>query len=351
MINKIGKFLGMRTSTKSEVIVYYDETRGLRGINSKGHAFLFIPYKSTIKQETPLFGMREKCIFPRQLLYDKVVEVRSKYDAFYRFHFKEISGKKWTKYNVAEKEIIEVSIDALRYKNPKIFELPLGCKLAIIFYHKPRDLSLYGGSRKEKVLRYDETLMRILLKGAVHFVYDKDSTVEILKIISDGDPHHRKLSNDRILQRLIEDNLLGRGSLREYVTISQNAEIIQQTSQHKKYKERSEEFINANMLQLSDMLLGGVICSCYRGANFCNVSPPIDHRVEDKKTIIAYSIKEMLDKRKRGRNFIYSSHYKSFSLSRAFIDSGMWKFENITTKEVTINPDTLQISLFELSGL
>ena len=351
MINKIGKFSGMKTSTKSEVIIYHDQTKGFANTNFRGHVFLFVPYKLTLTEKTPLFGIREKCIFSKQLLFEEINEVRAKCDAIHKFHFTNISGKIWSKNNTAEKEVMAVCQDALKIRNTEIISCPICCKLAIIFYSASSDLDLYSGDKKEKKLRYDEILMRILLKGAVHFLYDKDNKVEIIKIISDGDPYHRKLSTDRILQRLIDDDLLGKGPLREYVTISENAEIIQLTSQHKNYKEKSEEFINANMLQLADMLLGSVIFSCYKGINVCNASPTIDCEVEDKKAIIAYPIKEMLDKRKRGRNFIYSSHYKSFSLSKAFIDSGMWKFENITTKEVTINPDTLQISLFELSEL
>ncbi len=349
MINKIGKFLGMKTSTKNEVIVYHDVTKLFKNRNLKGHIFLFIPYKLTIKQETPLFGMREKYKFPRQSLYDKVAEVRSRYDAFHRFHFKTISGKKWTKYNVAEKKIVEIGVEALKSKDSRIIGSLLSCKLAIIFYPKSHDLSLYGGDdKKEKKLRYDETLMRMLLKGAVHFLYDDNNKVEILKIISDGDPYHRELSSDRVLWPLIVDDLLGISPLREYAEISKNAEIIQQHSQHKEYKENSEEFINANMLQLADMLLGSVIYSCYKGINVCNISPSVDCEIEDKKAIIAYSVKEMLDKRKRGRNFVYSSHYKSFSLSKGFIDSGTWKFENVMTKEFEIDPDSYQVSLFDL---
>lgn len=58
-------------------------------------------------------------------------------------------------------------------------------------------------------MRFNETILRMLLKGAVHYLYDEDNKVKILKIITDGKPYHRKLSEDRIVWRLIEQSLSG----------------------------------------------------------------------------------------------------------------------------------------------
>jgi len=56
----------------------------------------------------------------------------------------------------------------------------------------------------------------------------------------------------------------------------------------------------------------------------------------------------MLDKRKRGRNFEYSGHYKSFTISKAYIKDGKWEFKNIMSQEIKINMSTGQITLFDL---
>ncbi|MGB3478755.1 MAG: hypothetical protein WBB67_06310 [bacterium] len=93
MINKIGKFLGMRTSTKSEVIIYHDQTKGFANTNFRGHVFLFVPYKLTFTEKTPLFGIREKRIFSKQLLFEEISKVRTKCNAIHKFHFTDISGK------------------------------------------------------------------------------------------------------------------------------------------------------------------------------------------------------------------------------------------------------------------
>ena len=331
--------------TYSRVIVYHDETKKIENTNLYGHILLFIPAYLKIEKYGTLFEDIVEDYRPVIEFYEKVVEIRKKYGANHKFHFNKIprSGK-WTKYNQCEKEFVELGIDALKTKRNSIFTHPLFFKMAIIFYPLST-LNMYGGDKKEKRLRYHETLFRMLLKGAIHYLYDEQNHVEILKIISDGKPYHRKLSEDRILWKLIIDDFIGEHPLREYVTISPNCEIIHQSSNHKDFNEDTEEYIHAHMLQLSDMLLGCVIHSCYKGLRIQKSSPSIGQEVKDKRGIIVLPVKDMLDKRKRGRNFKYSSHYKSFSLSLASLRNGSWNFENIMTKTIKIVPDAKQLTL------
>jgi len=337
----------MNEKIYSEVVVYHDETKRIENTNLKGQILLFIHKKLVIEREGTLFGDMKETYNPLDKIYDAIKNIRKIYKADHKFHFNRISkAGKWTKYNQAEKEFMEVAIEALKSKGNKVFSNPLFCKIAIIFYPMTH-LNLYGGDKKEKILRYHETLLRILLKGAVHYLYDEYHSVKILKIISDGEPYHRKLSDDRILWRLIVDDLIGQSPLRDYVTISPTSEIVHQSSQHKDFEEDTEEYIHANMLQLADMLLGSVIHSCYKGIKITPKEPTIGEKVVDKRGIISFPVKEMIDKRKRGRNFRYSSHYKSFSLSKAEIINGEWVFENIMAKEIEIIPDGRQINLFD----
>lgn len=341
----------MINQTVSVVFVYHDETKGIVEGNLKAHIFLFVPSEFRTKRSGTLFGNEEECINCNKLLYNKIIEVRKKYSKeLHKFHFTDISGKKWTKYDIAEQEIVKVGVDALRNKNSLLFRSPLCCRIAIIFYNNPASFELYGGdSKAEKKLRYNETLMRMLLKGAVHYLYDNNNKVKICKIVTDGEPYHRKISEERVLWTLLTDDLLGRSPLRNYVSIPDNAEIIHQDSHHKNYEVNSEPYIHANMLQLADMMLGSICCSCYKGVKVVISPLRIDSRVENKKGIIASPIKEMLDKRKRGKNFRHSSHYRSFTISRAFIENKLWEFENIMTKEVQITPETNQLNLFDLA--
>jgi len=335
--------------TYSRIIVYHDETKKIENTDLYGHILLFVPAYLKIEKYGTLFGDIVEDYKTIIEFYEKVVEIREKYGANHKFHFNRIprSGK-WTKYNQCEREFVKLGIDALKTKRSSMFRHLLLFKMAIIFYPLST-LNMYSGDRKEKRLRYHETLFRMLLKGAVHYLYDEQNQVEITKIISDGDPYHRKLSEDRILWQLIIDNFIGERPLRDYVKISPNCEIVHQSSNHKDFDKNSEEYMNANMLQLSDMLLGCVIHSCYKGLQIPKIPPSIGQPVKDKRGIIALPVKEMLDKRKRGRSFKYSSHYKSFSLSLASLVNENWKFESIMTKEIEIVPDVKQLTLLNIS--
>lgn len=98
--------------------------------------------------------------------------------------------------------------------------------------------------------------------------------------------------------------------------ISKDAELIHLNSNRRNYNEESEEYQHANMLQLTDMFLGCVIHCCFKDAKIMNINPKIGNLIEDKKGIIAYSVKEMLDKRKRSSRFKNSSHYRAFTISK-----------------------------------
>lgn len=326
----------MERSIESEVIVFHDETRKAGEEKLNGHVLFFVPIKAIVKESGGLFEPQESLIEPLKNLIEEMEKIRTDFRAYHKFHFSKISGKKWGNSNCAEKRVVEIGVNYLRQS--KYF-----CKLGIIFYEHPRPehIENYGGNDKnEQELRFGETLLRMLLKGTVHYLYDKSHKVKILKIITDGQPHHRKLSEFRILKKLKED-------VREYVEIPEDAELLHLSSNHRDYDKCSEEYVYANMLQLADMLLGCLIHSCLKDANIRNINPRINDNVEDKKGIIAFSVKEMLDKRKRGSGFKNSSHYKAFTISKAYIKNGEWQFENIITKEINM-ANNGQLCIFDI---
>jgi len=321
---------------KSEVIVYHDETKNAGESRLKGHVLLFVPVKVIIEETGGLFGGNLTEIKTLSNLLEDIKTIKQEFKADHKFHFSEISGKKWAKRNYADKKIVESGVKYLR--QTKYF-----CKLGIIFYEQPTKNQIigYGGKTKnEKKLRFDETLLRMLLKGAVHYLYNNNHRIRISKIVSDGQPYRRKLSELRIIDRLIIE-------VRDYVEISEGAELIHLSSDHKRYELDSEEYQHANMLQLADMLLGSTIHSCLRESKVEKEVPQIGDFVEDKKGIIAYPMKEMLDKRKRGNGFKNSSHYKAFTISKAFIKNDGWGFENVRTKEISIS-DIGQLTLLDV---
>jgi len=335
----------------NDIIVYHDETYLPYRGKLRGHIFLFVPIQIVEESYLPLFGKDRIVIYPSKIIYKEIKKIRKGFGVTHKFHFSNIGGMKWSKENMAERGLIDIGVEALKQRHVSHFNHPLFCKIAIIFYPNPRDLSGYqSSSKKENLLRYDETLMRILLKGAVHLLYNVGNVIKVLNIFCDGEPHHRKFSEDRVLKKLVFDKYLGITQLRDYVIITEDTSIIHLNSNHRYYDEDSEEYIHANFLQLADMMLGAVINCCFKKSEYIKRIPKIGQQIDDKRCVIAFPVKEMLDKRKRGRGFVNSGHYKTFSLSAAEIVEGIWKFNDINTKEITISSDSDNLTLIELDS-
>jgi len=324
----------MNKIIESDVIVYHDET-GITG-KIKGHVLLFVPVITTVKETGGLFGDHQFQVRPLINLFREIENIRAEFKTDHKFHFSEISGKKWANRNNADKKLVETGVRYLKQNRGY-------CKLGIIFYENPdpRQIENYGGKdKKERELRFGETILRMLLKGTVHYLYNTNHRVRILKIFTDGQPYHRKLDEFRILERLMDN-------IREYVEIFPDAELIHLSSSHREHDRDSEEYMHANLLQLADMLLGCSICSCLKDTEVSDANPRIHDIIKDKKGILAYPVKEMLDKRKRGKGFRNSSHYRAFTISKAYPKDTGWEFESVMTKEVNIS-NTGQLTLLTL---
>ncbi len=335
----------------NQVVIYHDETKDVAGRNFKGHILYFVPVKLTVATHTPLFGFDVNEYSPQQLLYEKVNGFRNKYSCDGKLHFSQLSGKSWKKYDFAYRHSVDVAIDSLRHKHQKEFPYPLNCKMAVIFYPKGADWSIYGGdSKKEQKLRHDETLLRMLLKGAAHFLYDENNQVEVKGIVTDGSPSHRNLNENRIIHKLTYGNPTGNSPLRNYVSFSSDSKISHLPSNHKDYEHASDEHRAANLLQITDLLLGAVMRSCYYGIKQQQRLPNIGDECE-KRDIISYPMKEMLDKQKRGGGFVNSGHFKSFTISEVNFSKDEVNFREVSSKDLSIlDEDSNQISLFPKSG-
>jgi len=328
-----------------DVIIYHDETSDAGPGSLKGHVLLWVPTALHVKSETPLFGVEETTVNSADMLYDGIINIRTKHDFNRQFHFCDISGTKWTKYDVPVHEVASIAVDALRSKRPNVFKFPLCCKVAVLFYRKKADLSMYGGSiGKEQHMRHNETVLRMLLKGAAHYLYDDDNQVQINNIITDGEPNHRNLDQARILWQLLFDEGQGRNPLRDYVSFSRDATIEHIPSNHRKHVIGSQNYINANFLQIADMLLGGVIHSCQKECHE-QEPPPLGSTLDSKRDIVTTPIKQMLDKTSRGSEFKHSGHYNSFTVSEVEFDKKNILFRKINPCHVDLPLALLQQEL------
>lgn len=316
-----------------EVIVYHDETKAAGGGRLRGHVLLFVPRKLIRKKSTPLFGEEVVEYRPLGEINRRIATIRSDHQLTTKLHFNEISGQRWGGYDLGTRLVVEAGVHALKHKNPSMFSQSPCCKLAVIFYPKSPDLARYGGSeKKEKEMRYDETMMRLLLKGALHYLYGPSDRVVVRGIISDGQPQHRLFDVNRVAKRVLFDGIEGKAELREYAKFSNTFAIKQLPSDHRLYELSSHNHVHANLLQLADLLLGSVIRCCYAETAQCETTPALGSTAFKKKDVIAYPIRAMLEKAHRGPGFRHSSHYRAFSVSKVSFRSESVDFTSVTTQ-------------------
>ena len=330
--------------SRSQVVIYHDETKSVSGRNFKGHILFFVPKSLISLSHTPLFGTDKIEYSSQQMLFREVNLACKKYSCDGKLHFNQISGKRWSKYDYAYYESVALSIDALRHKFQKRFSYPLQCKVAVLFYPKGADWSIYGGhDRKEEKLRHDETVLRILLKGASHYLYDDNNQIEIENFYTDGYSAHRTMSEERILWKLTYDEVFGRVPLRNYVSFNPNASLIHLPSNHRKYSPKTDEYIHARLLQVTDLLLGSVMRSCYVGIATKTRLPQIGDTCK-KRDIISQPVRDMLKKKERGLGFQYSGHHKSFTVNQVEFNPDGISFREVQPFDIKIQDvDSLQL--------
>jgi hypothetical protein len=296
----------------SKCLIFHDESKGVKGDDIWAHVLFFVPEPSEPILLQKLWQTRRNCGCINN-----------------RLHFTGMSGSKISSADGSKaiKSWLELGVEALKNKDSSIFKPALNCKLGVIFFSAPLNTHLYGGNRGEKKIRYFETVLRMLLKGCAHALYDTQNKLVIKGIITDGFSWHRSLNEFRIIQQLTSE-------VRSYVAIDNNASIEEISSNHK--SDVCSDKDKAQFLQLTDLFLGSVINSCYRNLVFgC------------KKEIIIRPIKEMLDKRKRGKFFLKSSHYRSFNLSIAKVINGRWNFQTVYTKDIVFEDNQLKLFDFK----
>jgi hypothetical protein len=315
----------------SRVIIFHDET-GDSGIhNSKGHVLLFVPVNHVITASTPMFGEERFEYSPFDKFLGKLTEIRATYKLIdQKLHFTDIAGTKWTWFDLGKRLVVEAIVDALRHKRADLFDCPLCFKVAVMIYPKKSDLSLYGGAdRQEKGLRHKETILRIMLKGAAHYLYGDQHNVIIEQIVSDGLPDHRELSESRIIGQLYYEDLADRKPLRDYISFAPQAAITHVLSDHKEYQAEIKKAKLSHFLQIADYSLGAGLRALDPACDVWKTPPQLQAQVAHKKNIIAYPFRDMLMKSRRGKAFQRSGHYRSFAFSEVSFASGKISFRSL----------------------
>lgn len=328
----------------SEVIVYHDETE-IVGQRCRGHVLFFVPRRIVVREEGTLFGTLETEHSPWASLGRKLDGLRESYNLDQKFHFSDLSGKKWCRCDEGTRAVISAGVEALRSSGGNEFRPPLNCKLGVILYPGSCRPGLFAGDKQERQYRYEETALRILLKGALHYLYGTEAPVRVVEIIADGTPAHRVLDADRVLVQILRDERSGRTALRDYVDLAFNTPIRHLSSDHKDHAEGSAERVHASILQVADLLLGSAVRACTLGVPSVVPVPRLGDCGVSKKDVIAYPVGEMLRKADRGAGFTKSGHYRSFTLSKMRFERGKPVFEKLDP--MRRDPGSTCPSLFE----
>ena len=262
----------------------------------------------------------------RTLLLNELKDSRRRWSRETKLHFNEFSGARWSPAERCANHWLKLGVEALRHKGmTSPFSGPLSCKLGVILFDKRShvELNRFGGDRKERRVRWTETLVRILLTGVIRFCYESERTVCIEGIVTDGAPYHRSLSECRILERLKE-------RLGPLVTIAPGASIRHVFSDHRDNKCSSED--DAQLLQLVDLLLGSVV------SHAANIHP-----IGSKKERLRHAVSDMLTKESRGSGFAASGHYRAYSIFQARIENGEWIFNPIPVASLQTTAQQLRL--------
>jgi hypothetical protein len=297
-----------------QVTVYHDETR-VSG--QRGHCLLFVPSLLTKTNVLPLFGTSVHESSPAELFLGQLKEIRERFRLTQKkVHFTDISGSKWTIFDLGVRIIADLLVDALRHRKCAQFSSPLCFKLAVMLYPETGELRMYGGgSEQEQQLRHDETVLRMLLKGASHFLYSANDPVVVRRIVSDGEPYHRHLDRSRVVEQLYVEEIAGRSPLRGYVEFAEDCVISHVSSDHKDYKPDTQDSADAHFLQMADLLLGTAIRARQSPTQRWDTAPNVGSRVASKKDVVTHPVRGMLSKRTRGRAFEQSGHYRAFTFN------------------------------------
>jgi len=296
-----------------ECLVYHDESKRVLDDRVWAHGLLFVPESARVE------------LLKR--LYESINKHNCENNSL---HFAEISGKKICAQDgsIVIRDWVNYGVEALRRKGSTIFRPALNCKLGIIIFNTAVPLDPYGGNTEgERKLRYFETVLRMLLKGCAHYLYDENNRLRIKGIITDGNSWHRKMNAVRILRPLLTET-------RNFVEIDRQAYIEAVPKDH--CAPDCVDRDSAHLLKLIDQLIGCVVQSCFRQLSF-----------GQKKEIIARPVREMLDKRNRGRNFRASGHYKQFTISYAQLINKQWRFKQIDARAVSHEGNQLILPEFD----
>lgn len=341
----------MKPYARLRVWLYHDETKKAELPTGKRHAhgILVVPETLTLEwplEESPLFGevkSPSQQLSPREVFLSRVQAIRTGVEYDGELHTSKMTGKQWGKREECGRRVLDLSCDFLRHKGPN-GELPYPFfRFGALFFppNTPYLREFYSGDDPEKRLKYFETLMRIAVKGVLHYGYTgldhvfASVEVEVHGLVVDGDEHlHRLIDEQRVIERL-------RPELRPGLSIAPRFEIRAVDSNPSVYAEGSREYGDSELLQVTDLFLGAtrfIADGTYQGlCPSAGMVPAMYKKLGSRSEKMAYVyqpfcsvLRKSAERRQHSlASWQNSGHYRSFTASHAEPLGEGWQFSSI----------------------
>lgn len=241
----------MPLKSASSVIAFCDETE-INGRPALG--IVLIPHHIAIQSGARVISER----WPGQEIVRLAEEIREESGIEKRFHFGGMSGRKWSRRDEALSHLVTglaPSFDPLARCSPYDY---VGCKAAVCRYEIPQDRSAWRGNGSETKIAVTESVLRSCIKGALKRFYSPDHRVLLSGVVYDNRPHARPLSAQRVVHRIVDEEVCGGRVLGSHIRIATGSALTfkQPSSDHTGYMRGSREYQWANQLQVVDVVLG-----------------------------------------------------------------------------------------------
>jgi len=333
-----------------KVWLHHDETKDAETEGGKRHAhgILVVPEELVLewpRESLPLIEIEQRSlpIASRERFLREVARLRSEVGYGGELHASEMRGRQWGKREACGVRVLDLACEHLRHKGPD-GELPAPFfRFGALFFppKTPRLRDYYSGDDAEKALKYLETLMRMAIKGVLHYGFTglervfAGVEVEVLGLVLDGDEHLRRpLDQARVIERL-------RGELRPGLTIASDFELRAVDSNPRRHSPGTRDHGDSELLQITDLLLAAarfMVEGSYRGrCLFEEKMPRLHEKFDSRLEKMARVYRPFCDlQRKSAKKLRRSSvawensgHYRSFTVSRAEPKGEEWQFLNV----------------------
>jgi len=286
--------------TLEEVEIYHDESYSRDNYHFY-HQFLIIPVRS------------------RDILNQALQDKRAKFKAeSYTINWKEFRRGTGSRNSTAEQWLsllnIGMSNNPFAYVSngvPIIYKEYLGIKIGTFAGDLSESFWSHIPSEEERTRRKYETLLRMGIKGCLHYCFNPEFTchskIKISRFCTDAKVFGEvPLSNERILGRLESE-------VRDYIEVKDGLKI----ENIEKSMTKSPE---VNFEELTDIVLGSTKYIC----DDCEKKESLDK--------ITNPLAVVYQKKERGKDFQNSSHFRSFTIGVCEID----RQENLVFKDWAI---------------